>query len=73
MSRCDALKLMKINREETKNTKEEKKKSSGVNSSLLNATSSKLTVLNLSVAHSGGHILFSDNGKGQSHKRTIRH
>jgi len=28
MSRCDALKLMKINREETKSTKEEQKKSS---------------------------------------------
>jgi hypothetical protein len=36
MSRCDALKLMKISREEMKSTK-------------LNATPSKLTVLNLSV------------------------
>jgi hypothetical protein len=64
---------MKINREEAKSAKEEQKKSSGVNSSLLNATPSKLTVLNLSAAHSGAHILFSDNGNGHSHKRTIRH
>jgi len=26
-----------------------------------------------SVANSGAHILFSDNGNGHSHKRTIRH